>query len=254
MFIIPVKAMREQIDILREAFEEWLEANELDYDYWIYNRPEWEAKEGENNVLKSAELVIAFENDLVRIFHFDAMTEIEDELQDLAEGFGYFFEHGNVWNLGFYPIDDWQPLPPETASYAAKLQDPRWEKKRCRILARSKNKCENCGVANVTLEIHHCYYRFGRYPWQYPDAALLSLCRACHEKRQRQEVKWRIFQPRLSVDELVKLERFLRDSLYWYDREEFFEVVDAMCRNEVDASKKLKALQGKMTHPHERDT
>lgn len=249
-----MKNMRAQIDILKETFEEWLQANGLDYDYWIYTRPEWEGKKGKDNILKGAELIITFDNDLVRIFHFDAMPEIEDELQDLAEGFGYYFEHGNVWNLGFYPIDDWQPLPPENSPYPTKLQDHRWQNKRARILARSKNKCENCGIANVSLEIHHCYYRFGRYPWQYPDGALLSLCRTCHKKRQKQEVKWRIFQPCLSVDELSKLERLLRDSLYWYDRKEFFEVVDEMCRHDVDASKNLEVLQGKMSHPHERHT
>lgn len=246
--------MRSQIDILRETFEEWLQANELDYDYWIYTKPEWEAKEGKDNVLKGAELVIAFENDLVNVFHFGIIPEIEEELQDLAEGFGYYIEHGNVWNLGFYTIENWQPLPPENASYSVKLLDHRWENKRDRILARSGRKCENCGASSTPLQIHHCYYRFGRYPWQYPDAALLSLCKSCHDKRQKQEVKWRVFQPRLSVGELEKIERLLAASLYWYDRGEFFSILDEMCRHDVDAAKRLKLLQGKMTHPHERNT
>ncbi|MBW2741667.1 MAG: hypothetical protein JRE64_23120 [Deltaproteobacteria bacterium] len=246
--------MKTQIGILRETFEEWLQVNELDYDYWIYTKSEWEAKEGKDSVLKGAELVIAFDNDLINIFHFGVIPEIEDELQDLAESFGYFFEHGNIWNLGFYPVENWQPLPPETAPYSVKLRDHRWEKKRNRVLARSENMCENCGAANASLEIHHCYYRYGRYPWQYPDAALLSLCKSCHAKRQKQEVKWRVFQPRLSVDELAKLERLLRDSLYWYDRKEFFAVLDEMCRHDVDATESLKLLHGKMAHPHERYT
>ena len=126
--------MRTQIDILKETFEEWLQANELDYDYWIYTRQEWEAKEGKDNILKGAEFIVAFDNELVPIFHYDAMPEIEDELQNLAEGFGNYFEHGNVWNLGFYPIDDWPPLPSENSSYQTKLQDLRWQNKRTRIL------------------------------------------------------------------------------------------------------------------------
>lgn len=31
--------------------------------------------------------------------------------------------------------------------------------------------------------MHHKYYLRGRKPWEYPDAALQSLCKECHEQR-----------------------------------------------------------------------
>ena len=34
-----------------------------------------------------------------------------------------------------------------------------------RIIERSKGVCENCGDT-LPLEVHHSYYRWGRYPWQ----------------------------------------------------------------------------------------
>lgn len=245
--------MRAQLDVLREVFEEWLQTHELDYDYWVYTKSEWEAKEGEDNVLKGAELVFAFENDLVRLFHFDGLTDIEDELQDLAEGFGYYFEHGNVWNFGFYPLEEWSELPPESTPYSDLLRDRRWRFKRQRIITRSGGKCENCGVENAPLEVHHCYYRYGRYPWQYPDTSLLALCGQCHRERAKSEIKWRLFQPQLTVTELAKLQRMLKGSLYWYEREDFFALLDTLGRYNVDAVPLLQEAQDKMAHPHERN-
>lgn len=29
--------IKEQIDILKEVFEEWLQIHDLDYDFWIYS-------------------------------------------------------------------------------------------------------------------------------------------------------------------------------------------------------------------------
>jgi hypothetical protein len=245
--------MQAKLDILKEVFEEWLQIQELDHDYWVYTSSEWEVKEGKDNILKGAELVFAFENDLVRIFHFDGNGEIEEELQDLAEGFGYYFEHGNVWNFGFYPLEDQQKLPPESTPYAEKLKDQRWQQKRQRIISRSEGKCENCGAKNVVLDVHHCYYRFGRHPWQYPDASLLALCKQCHKERAKAEVKWRVFQPQLSITELLELKRMLRDSLYWYDRSSFFEFLEKLGHYQVDAIPALREAQERMNHPHERN-
>ena len=37
------------------------------------------------------------------------------------------------------------------------------------------------------LDIHHKYYQDGRLPWEYPNDALLTLCRSCHETHHRNE-------------------------------------------------------------------
>jgi hypothetical protein len=212
--------MRAQIEILSEVFEEWLQIHDLDYDYWLYTQDEWLGR-GEQ-ILQGAELVIAFDNQLVSILNYTGPWAIEEELQDLAGGFGYYFEMGHHWNIGFYPLEDWPPLPPRDSSYSELLKDIRWANKRKRIIARSHSKCENCGSDSERLEVHHCYYRFGRYPWQYPDASLLALCRKGHELRAELELEWRGFMPRLKISELQTLKESLDKCLYWFDRNRLF--------------------------------
>ena len=222
--------MRAQVDVLREVFIEWLRMHELDYDFWIYTQDEWTKREGEENYLKGAELIIAFENQLYTLFNSPGEYDVEGELQDLAAGFGYWFEFGHHWNIGFYPFDDWAPLSPEGAPYSEKLKDSRWSDKRKRIIERSKDCCEECGCAEERLEVHHCYYRYGRQPWQYPDGAFLALCRKCHERRQDAEQRFRLFAPTLRTDELRLLQEVLRHCQYWFDRDRFHDFLKTLAQ------------------------
>jgi 5-methylcytosine-specific restriction endonuclease McrA len=64
--------------------------------------------------------------------------------------------------------------------YARMLEDPRWERKRDRILKRDKYTCQRCGNKR-TLQVHHLAYQ-GR-PWEVPDSWLLTLCDKCHDKK-----------------------------------------------------------------------
>jgi hypothetical protein len=242
--------VRDQIEVLREVFEEWLRIHNLDYDYGIYTHDEWKAQ-GET-VLTEAELVITFENQLMHILNWTGPWEVEEELQELANGFGYYFEMGNYWNIGFYPLDDWPPLPPSNASYADLLNDPRWSEKRSRILERCGGRCEDCGQLASRLEVHHCYYRFGRYPWQYLDASLLGLCRKCHEMRARIELEWRGFMPRLKIRELRQLKKSLDKSLYWFDRSRLFSFLGSLSAHDVKQLDKLGWLMETRGHPDER--
>jgi len=66
------------------------------------------------------------------------------------------------------------------SSYAAKLRDPRWQRKRLKLLERSDFSCEECGDETSELHIHHHYYIRGKEPWEYPDTLLTVLCRRCH--------------------------------------------------------------------------
>lgn len=76
-------------------------------------------------------------------------------------------------------------------SYADKLRDPRWQRKRLFILARDDWRCVLCGEATETLMVHHRSYLRGKEPWDYPEAMLCTLCEYCHasehEDRQRAE-------------------------------------------------------------------
>ncbi len=80
------------------------------------------------------------------------------------------------------------------ATYLEKLRDPRWIERANQIKLRDENRCRDCGRADQTLNVHHDYYETGHEPWDYPDSALLTLCRDCHEARHQLEkefARWR---------------------------------------------------------------
>ena len=71
-------------------------------------------------------------------------------------------------------------------SYEELLQTKEWKTKRNSILKRDNNKCVFCGRTD-NLQVHHKYY--SKYPngkmvkpWNYPDDALITLCKECHKK------------------------------------------------------------------------
>lgn len=69
-------------------------------------------------------------------------------------------------------------------SYAQKLKDPRWQKKRLQIMERDNWSCRSCHTDKATLHVHHKYYAFGREPWDYHDDILITLCDRCHEAEE----------------------------------------------------------------------
>jgi len=198
-------------------------------------------------------LIIAFENQVVSILNWTGPWEVEEELQELAEGFGYYFAMGNHWNIGFYPLDERAPLPPANATYNELLRDERWSAKRNRIVKRSEGRCENCGLKTTRLDVHHCYYRYGRMPWQYPDASLLALCREFHKTRPELELKWRSFIPRLKIEELRELQQAMDKGLYWFDRRRFFSFLAMLSHHDVEQLDRLRWLLETRGHPAERD-
>ena len=38
------------------------------------------------------------------------------------------------------------------------------------------------------LDTHHKYYQKGKLPWEYPDSALVTLCRTCHELEHQDKI------------------------------------------------------------------
>ena len=69
--------------------------------------------------------------------------------------------------------------------YSELLARPEWKAKRDDVAAKRGHSCEDCGRAKWQrpLEVHHRYYRYTWMPWEYPDQALVVLCRECHEAR-----------------------------------------------------------------------
>lgn len=70
-------------------------------------------------------------------------------------------------------------------TYSEKLRDPRWQKKRLKILERDNWECQYCCEKTKTFHVHHLYYEHGREPWEYPDESLKTLCFECHEWEER---------------------------------------------------------------------
>ena len=102
-------------------------------------------------------------------------------------------------------------------TYADELQDLHWFEKRHWILQRDDYSCkgvdckkkkfisafkvssiirENQTVdfltplilfdeAHLNLQVHHTYYVQGKWPWEYLDSALITLCPDCHKKEHQ---------------------------------------------------------------------
>ncbi len=66
-------------------------------------------------------------------------------------------------------------------SYKEKLADPRWQKKRLKVLEYAGWRCQLCGDNKQELHVHHPRYVKGKEPWQYKDGELTSLCHWCHD-------------------------------------------------------------------------
>jgi len=66
-------------------------------------------------------------------------------------------------------------------TYAEKLKDPRWQKKRLKIFERDEWACKGCFESEKTLHIHHKVYSNGVDPWDYDDYMLITLCEECHQ-------------------------------------------------------------------------
>lgn len=63
-------------------------------------------------------------------------------------------------------------------TYAEKLKDPRWQKKRLEILSANDFKCQFCGDTETTLHVHHFVY--SGEPWEAEDGDLTTICEDCH--------------------------------------------------------------------------
>ncbi len=74
-------------------------------------------------------------------------------------------------------------------TYTEKLRDPRWQKKRLKILERDGWMCQSCCDSDSTLHVHHRYYTSGLEPWEHGDAVLVALCENCHTEESERRPK-----------------------------------------------------------------
>jgi hypothetical protein len=67
-------------------------------------------------------------------------------------------------------------------TYAEKLKDPRWQRKRLEVMQRDDFACRGCQDKANALNVHHCYYLPRAAPWDYPEKDLVTLCESCHNE------------------------------------------------------------------------
>ena len=74
-------------------------------------------------------------------------------------------------------------------AYRNLLKSEKWRSRKKEILNRDNHKCCWCGSSKY-LQVHHRYYDLYPddsfvEPWDYPDGALMTLCKNCHEKAHK---------------------------------------------------------------------
>jgi hypothetical protein len=215
--------MLRNLERMKHAITEWAIQERILDDAEFHSQQEWNAR-GEN-IHEDALLILTIDSSgLYHHFNFGCDTE---EFDDLVESFGFSYELGYQWSIGFFPLEnyDYKRL---TGTYTQKLRDARWLKKSELVKSRAGNCCQDCN-ATTSLDAHHCYYtsmREGYEPWEYPLSALRALCRECHTKRPIQEIRIRALTARLTQNQLNGLIDGLENSFNRFETESFLEFMN----------------------------
>jgi hypothetical protein len=70
-------------------------------------------------------------------------------------------------------------------TYADKLKDPRWQRRRLAIMERDGFACKDCKATDKQLHVHHLIY--SQEPWDAGLGCLVTVCWECHAKRHTTE-------------------------------------------------------------------
>ena len=84
-------------------------------------------------------------------------------------------------------------------TYAEKLLDPRWQKKRLEVFNRDEFTCQGCLDKDATLHVHHKTYIRGKEPWDYDNSNLITLCELCHEIEEKIIAQKKALKERLQL-------------------------------------------------------
>ncbi|MFN0293421.1 HNH endonuclease [Pedobacter helvus] len=218
---------------LIESIILYLRKNDLDTDTHIYTIDRW-IERGEEYLVDS-KFVITSEGGL----HFMLNYGDPEEFYDLVESFGYFIEMGHSWSYGFY-CDEVILEQKEDChkTYSDKLKDKRWKEKREKVRDKANHKCQDCGSLNK-LEVHHCYYKYGLEPWQYPLDSLRCLCSTCHKKRGSIEMEIRARMADLKTEHLSTISEFLYGGMSSYPPQKVAKLIKNLNVNKEELLKEL---------------
>ncbi len=99
---------------------------------------------------------------------------------------------------------------PTRLTYAEKLRDPRWQRKRLEIMERAGFHCEACGSDQDALNVHHGYYERGLEPWEYPSETLHCLCERCHLEHHELDLRIRQHLSKCHMGHLFQILGYIR--------------------------------------------
>jgi len=111
-------AMSRNLERMRAALTEWMIKEEILGDAFFVNIEAW--RDRNEPYGNDSLLVLVFDSSTLHtMLNYGGDTM---EFDDLVESFGFWYELGHSWNMGFYPIEgyDYSRL---SGTYASKLQD-----------------------------------------------------------------------------------------------------------------------------------
>lgn len=237
----------QEVSALQRSIADWLSRNHLDQDCQFLTNAEWRARA--EDLLNDAEFLIVTEGGLWHLLNYANSDPLCEELHDLVASFNFWFEFGHTWSIGFYRESEVAQPTPRGDSYANKLRDPRWKQKASLVRSRAGHRCQDCGASSVQLHAHHCWYRYGLEPWQYPLDAFRCLCEACHTARSEADHRFRTLVSRFSSEETTRVRTALERLLYWYDRAAVMALLDALGPDESKLLKAASDLVQRKTEP-----
>lgn len=208
--------MKQNLHRMQHAVNEWMILKGIKGDAEFQSIEDWLAR-GELYLNDSLSILLIDGSYLHTAMNFGGDFS---EFDELVESFGFWYEMGYSWCLGFYPIASYD-YSASRGTYSDKLQDHRWRKKASIVKANANHVCQDCGRSGP-LDAHHCYYAGmsqGYEPWEYPLSALRALCRQCHQQRARTEIRMRSFMANLTHSQIESLREALDHAYSWYEIE-----------------------------------
>jgi hypothetical protein len=104
-------------------------------------------------------------------------------------------------------------------SFAEQIKHPNWQKKRLEVLESAGWECENCGVKDVTLNVHHKQYVKGRMYWEYDRHELECLCEDCHKDHHQTQDALKALLAEVDVSEAFAVVAGWHEHSDWIDPE-----------------------------------
>lgn len=102
------------------------------------------------------------------------------------------------------------------SDYQQLLRHPFWQAKRLEIFQRDKFTCTKCFDKFTNLQVHHTFYDH-RFPWEYPNDSMITVCELCHEKEEfckwLDKNIWNLTKSKFDPHELSLLSQLIKDKV-----------------------------------------